>query len=75
MVYHHVQGIIYEVANGEANQGVAGGGERGYQVVLHLRGLAMQLNSQTGGIMAHKRIIERSAGLNKYLWNSGHWYS
>ena len=60
MVYHHVQGIIYEVANGEANQGVAGGGERGYQVVLHLRGLAMQLNSQTGGIMAQNEGLKEA---------------
>ena len=50
MVYHHVQGIIYEVANGEANQGVAGGGERGYQVILHLRGLVVKLTFKQGDI-------------------------
>ena len=56
MVYHHVQGVIYEVANGEANEGVAGGRERGDEVVLHLRGLQVQLNSQTGGRnMTHKQ--------------------
>ena len=48
VVYHHVQSIIYEVANGEADEGVAGGLECGYQVVLHLRGLPMQLNSHNG---------------------------
>ena len=56
MVYHHVQGVIYEVANGEADKGVAGRRERGDEVVLHLRGLQVQLNSQTGGRnMTHKQ--------------------
>ena len=56
VVYHHVQGVIYEVANGEANEGVAGGRECGDEVVLHLRGLQVQLNSQTGGRnMTHKQ--------------------
>ena len=48
VVQHHVEGIVYEVADGEADEGVAGGGEGDDQVVLHLRSLQVQLNSQTG---------------------------
>ena len=66
MVYHHVQGVIYEVANGEAYKGVAGGRERGDEVVLHLRGLQVQLNSQTGGRnMTHKQWNEESTVLKR----------
>ena len=42
MVYHHVEGVIYEVSDGEADEGVAGGGEGGDQVILHPRGLLVQ---------------------------------
>ena len=48
VVQHHVEGIVYEVADGEADEGVAGGGEGDDQVVLHLRSLQVQLDSQTG---------------------------
>ena len=50
MVYHHVQGIIDEVSDGEADEGVAGGSERGYQVILHLRGLVVKLTFKQGDI-------------------------
>ena len=59
MVYYHVKGVINEVSDGEADEGVAGGRERGYQVVLHPRGLVVKLYSQTGrNVMKEAQLLK-----------------
>ena len=63
MVYHHVQGVIDEVSDGEADEGVAGGSERGYQVVLHLRGLVVKFSiyDEKNTVLTNEFMIVLSA--------------
>ena len=39
VVDHHVQSVVQEVSNGEADEDMAGVGERSNQIISHLRGL------------------------------------
>ena len=65
MVYYHVKGVINEVSDGEADEGVAGGCECGYQIILHPRSLVVKLYSQTGeNVMKVAQLLSAALKIN-----------